>query len=53
MAPVAAYLVHPAHEAYVKIAVGRDYSDVPPLSGNYKGTRDRQLSVSVTIKPRD
>jgi transglutaminase-like putative cysteine protease len=38
-------------ENYVKIAVGRDYADVPPVSGNYKGTTDRKMEVSVSIKP--
>jgi transglutaminase-like putative cysteine protease len=38
-------------ETYVKIAVGRDYADVPPLTGNYKGTRERQMQVQVNIKP--
>jgi transglutaminase-like putative cysteine protease len=38
-------------ETYVKIAVGRDYADVPPVTGNYKGTTDRQLQVQVSIKP--
>jgi transglutaminase-like putative cysteine protease len=35
---------------YVKIAVGRDYADVPPVSGTYKGTIDRQLAVEVKIE---
>jgi len=38
-------------ETYVKIAVGRDYADVPPVTGNYKGTTDRKMDVSVKIKP--
>jgi transglutaminase-like putative cysteine protease len=38
-------------ETYVKIAVGRDYADVPPLTGNYKGTTDRRMQVQVSIKP--
>ncbi len=37
-------------ENYVKLAVGRDYSDVTPVAGNYKGTADRQLEVRVTIQ---
>jgi len=37
-------------ETYVKIAVGRDYADVPPISGNYKGTTDRKMEVSVKIR---
>jgi transglutaminase-like putative cysteine protease len=36
---------------YVKIAVGRDYADVPPITGNYKGTTDRKMKVEVRIKP--
>ncbi len=38
-------------ETYVKIAVGRDYADVPPLTGQYKGTTDRQMQVQVSVKP--
>lgn len=37
-------------ETYVKLAVGRDYADVPPVAGNYKGTMDRKMEVSVSIK---
>ena len=42
-----------ADETYVKIAVGRDYADVPPITGNYKGTTDRSLEVEVKIKPAE
>ena len=28
----------------------RDYADVPPLTGNYKGTTDRQMQVSVSVR---
>lgn len=38
-------------ENYVKIAVGRDYADVPPVTGNYKGTTERKMEVSVNIRP--
>ena len=37
-------------ETYVKIAVGRDYADVPPVTGQYRGTMDRKLDVQVNIK---
>jgi transglutaminase-like putative cysteine protease len=37
-------------ETYVKIAVGRDYADVPPVTGNYKGTIERKLEVEVSIR---
>jgi transglutaminase-like putative cysteine protease len=40
----------PVDETYVKIAVGRDYADVPPVAGNYKGTTQRKLDVKVDIK---
>ncbi|MGA2684219.1 MAG: transglutaminase family protein [Verrucomicrobiota bacterium] len=42
-----------AGETYVKIAVGRDYADVPPITGTYKGTTDRSLEVDVKIKPAE
>lgn len=43
----------PVDESYVKIAVGRDYADVPPVAGNYKGTLERKLEVKVDIKRLD
>ncbi len=38
-------------EAYVKIGIGRDYADVPPVAGNYRGTLDRKMEVEVKITP--
>lgn len=38
---------------YVKIGVGRDYSDVPPLKGTYLGTDERLLSVDVIVSLLD
>jgi transglutaminase-like putative cysteine protease len=43
----------PVDDTYVKIAVGRDYADVPPVAGNYKGTTERKLEVKVEIKRLD
>jgi len=43
----------PVDDTYVKIAVGRDYADVPPVAGNYKGTKDRKLDVKVDVKRID
>ncbi len=37
-------------EHYVKIAIGRDYNDVPPLRGTYRGTQQRTMEVTVEIK---
>ena len=34
---------------YVKIAVGRDYADVSPLRGTYRGTPNRSMSVDVLV----
>ena len=36
-------------ENYVKLANGRDYADVSPISGNYRGTRERKMDVTVRI----
>src|SRR5277367_6787282 len=36
-------------ETYVKIGHGRDYGDVPPVSGNYRGTLERTMEVQVQI----
>jgi transglutaminase-like putative cysteine protease len=38
---------------YVKIAVGRDYSDVPPNRGVWKGRADETIAVSVKVEPID
>jgi transglutaminase-like putative cysteine protease len=39
-------------ETYVKIGVGRDYSDVAPIRGTYKGTTTRRMEVEVRIEKR-
>ena len=39
------------NETYVKIGHGRDYGDVPPVSGNYRGTLERTMEVEVHISP--
>jgi transglutaminase-like putative cysteine protease len=38
------------NENYLKIAVGRDYYDVAPVSGRYKGSLDRKMEVEIKIK---
>jgi transglutaminase-like putative cysteine protease len=40
----------PAHEDYVRLAVGRDYADVPPLRGSYVGPATEAMSVAVEVK---
>jgi transglutaminase-like putative cysteine protease len=36
-------------ERHVQIGIGRDYNDVPPLRGVFKGAERQQLSVGVTV----
>ena len=36
-------------ETYVKLGNGRDYADVPPICGNYRGTREHKMLVEVKI----
>lgn len=40
-------------ERHVQIGVGRDYADVPPLKGIFKGARQQQLSVQVRVVRSD
>jgi transglutaminase-like putative cysteine protease len=40
-------------ERHVRVAVGRDYADVPPTRGIYKGEAESELSVLVTVLPVD
>jgi len=38
---------------YVRIGAGRDYADVPPLKGTYRGTQERKMTVEVTVTQLD
>jgi transglutaminase-like putative cysteine protease len=38
-------------ESYIRLAVGRDYADVPPTRGVFKGSADETLTVEVTVRP--
>lgn len=39
-----------AGERHVCVAIGRDYGDVPPSRGVFKGEADSQLAVGVSVK---
>jgi transglutaminase-like putative cysteine protease len=39
-----------AGERHIAVAVGRDYGDVPPSRGVYKGEQDSQLVVGVVVR---
>lgn len=41
------------NQRHVKVAVGRDYADVSPLRGTYRGTASRKLSVDVLVTRLD
>jgi transglutaminase-like putative cysteine protease len=40
-------------DRHIRIAIGRDYADVPPTRGVYKGEAQSELSVAVTVSPSD
>jgi transglutaminase-like putative cysteine protease len=40
-------------ERHIRVAVGRDYADVPPTRGVFKGEADTELSVGVRVSPAD
>ena len=40
-------------ERHVRVALGRDYSDVPPTRGVFKGEAENELSVLVTVSSVD
>jgi len=42
-----------AGERHIRTAVGRDYSDVPPTRGVFRGTAESELGVSVTVVPSE
>jgi transglutaminase-like putative cysteine protease len=40
----------PADDRYVKVAVGRDYADIRPINGTYRGAPTRSLKVDVKVR---
>jgi transglutaminase-like putative cysteine protease len=42
-----------ASDAHVRTAVGRDYTDVPPTRGVFKGDATSELTVAVRVSPSD
>lgn len=39
-----------ADERYIKVAIGRDYADVRPLAGTYRGAGSSEMTVSVQVE---
>jgi transglutaminase-like putative cysteine protease len=42
-----------AGERHIRTAVGRDYADVPPTRGVFKGNAQSELSVGVQVSPTE
>lgn len=40
-----------AGERHIRVAIGRDYDDVPPVRGVFKGPANSELAVAVTVRP--
>ena len=40
-------------DRHIRVAIGRDYADVPPTRGVYNGEAQSELSVSVSVSPAD
>lgn len=40
-----------AGERHIRVGIGRDYRDVPPTRGVYKGPANSELSLAVTVAP--
>ena len=39
-----------AHHRHIRTAVGRDYADVPPTHGIFRGKTDSELYVAVHVE---
>ena len=42
-----------AGERHIRTAIGRDYADVPPTHGIFRGRADTELSVAVQVTPSE
>lgn len=40
-----------AGERHIRVAIGRDYDDVPPVRGVFKGPANSELAVAVAVRP--
>jgi transglutaminase-like putative cysteine protease len=40
-----------ASERHIRAAVGRDYADVPPTRGTFKGDAESELAIAVAVEP--
>ncbi len=42
-----------AAERHIRVAIGRDYADVPPTRGMFRGGADTELTVAVNVTTMD
>jgi transglutaminase-like putative cysteine protease len=40
-----------AGDCHIRAAVGRDYDDVPPTRGTFKGGAESELAIAVSVEP--
>lgn len=40
-----------ADERHIRAAIGRDYADVPPTRGTFKGVAESELAIAVSVEP--
>ena len=40
-----------AGDGHIRAAVGRDYADVPPTRGTFKGVAESELAIAVSVEP--
>ena len=40
-----------AQDRHIRVAVGRDYADVPPTRGTFKGRAESELAIAVSVQP--
>jgi len=40
-----------ATDRHIRVAVGRDYGDVPPARGTFKGDAESELAIAVSVEP--
>jgi transglutaminase-like putative cysteine protease len=40
-----------ADEQHIRAAIGRDYGDVPPTRGTFKGVAESELAIAVAVEP--
>ncbi len=40
-----------AGERHIRVAVGRDYADVPPTRGTFKGDAESELAIALSVEP--